>query len=64
MQDDFAIDEQIHSLVLSLSHSLILSLSLSLSLSFFLCLTDWKRMLEREQSTDGLASQDLEEHKE
>ena len=60
MQDDFAIDEQIHSLVLSLSHSL----SLSLSLSFFLCLTDWKRMLEREQSTDGLASQDLEEHKE
>ena len=60
MQDDFAIDEQIHSLVLSLSHSF----SLSLSLSLFLCLTDWKRMLEREQSTDGLASQDLEEHKE
>ena len=36
MQDDFAIDEQIHSLVLSLSHSLSLSLSLSLSSSVWL----------------------------
>ena len=40
MQDDFAIDEQIHSLVLSLSHSLTLSLSLSLSLSSSVWLTE------------------------
>ena len=42
MQDDFAIDEQIHSLVLSLSHSfsLFLSLSLSLSLSSSVWLTE------------------------